>query len=127
MRRPGTVVFEAAQGVLLGEWYAGIRTAWSTTTLANADRLLAEAGYDGGLTRVSITRAYATRHGAGPLPSEDAALLRRCRPRPASPAASSRAFRVGWLGLVLLRHALAVVGRLDTGADFMPGSAGRGC
>jgi adenylosuccinate synthase len=91
LRRPGAVIFEGAQGALLDEW-RGFHpyTTWSTTTLANADRLLAEAGHAGPTTRIGITRAYATRHGPGPLPSEDAAL-----------------------DLVLLRYALAIVGPLD--------------
>lgn len=115
LRRPGAVVFEAAQGVLLDEWYGfHPHTTWSTTTLANADRLLAEAGYDGGLTRVGITRAYATRHGAGPLPSEDAALTAALPDAANRFGAWQQGFRVGWLDLVLLRYALAVVGRLDT-------------
>ncbi|MFV9503321.1 MAG: adenylosuccinate synthetase [Oscillochloridaceae bacterium umkhey_bin13] len=114
LARPGSVIFEAAQGVLLDEWY-GLHpyTTWSTTTLANANQLLAEAGFSGPLTRLGISRAYSTRHGAGPLPSEDPALTR------ALPDARNQAhpwqqhFRVGWLDLVLLRYALAVVGPLD--------------
>ena len=59
LRRPGAVVFGAAQGVLLDEWRGfHPHTTWSTTTLANADRLLGEAGYNGALTRVGITRLH---------------------------------------------------------------------
>jgi adenylosuccinate synthase len=114
LRRPGTTIFEAAQGVLLDEW-AGFHpyTTWSTTTLENADRLLAEAGYTGTQTRVGITRAYATRHGAGPLVAEDAELTRRL-PDPCNGFGDwQQGFRVGWLDMVMLRYALEVVGRLD--------------
>ena len=46
LRRPGTVVFEGAQGVLLDEWQ-GFHpyTTWSTTTLANAEQLHVPAEY----------------------------------------------------------------------------------
>jgi adenylosuccinate synthase len=114
LRRPGTVIFEGAQGVLLDEWQ-GLHpyTTWSTTTLANADRLLQEAGYSGDRARVGITRAYATRHGAGPLVTEDADLT-HARPDPSNHfGAWQGRFRVGWLDLVMLRYALDVTGRLD--------------
>ena len=41
--RGGPRVFEGAQGVLLDEWH-GFHpyTTWSTTTFANAEKLLAE-------------------------------------------------------------------------------------
>jgi hypothetical protein len=43
--RAGPVAFEGAQGILLDEWH-GFHpyTTWSTTTFANAEALLAEAG-----------------------------------------------------------------------------------
>jgi adenylosuccinate synthase len=114
LRRSGTVIFEGAQGVLLDEWQ-GFHpyTTWSTTTLQNAQRLLGEARYAGKITRLGITRAYATRHGAGPLVTEDAELT-RVLPDPANGfGAWQRGFRVGWLDLVMLRYALDVVGELD--------------
>jgi adenylosuccinate synthase len=114
MRRPGAVVFEGAQGVLLDEW-RGFHpyTTWSTTTLANADTLLAEADYAGQVSRIGITRAYATRHGAGPLPSEDSALTAALPDARNGMHAWQQGFRVGWLDLTLLRYALEVVGRID--------------
>lgn len=114
LRRPGAVVFEGAQGVLLDEW-GGFHphTTWSTTTLHNADCLLAEAGYDGAVTRIGITRPYMTRHGAGPLVTEDAALT-AALPDPANGfGAWQQGFRLGWLDLVLLRYARELVGPLD--------------
>jgi adenylosuccinate synthase len=114
LRRPGAVIFEGAQGVLLDEWQ-GFHpyTTWSTTTLENAERLLDEAGYTGDLTRIGITRAYATRHGAGPLVTEDAALTRALPDASNSFGAWQRGFRVGWLDMVMLKYALDVTGRLD--------------
>ncbi len=114
LRRPGAVIFEGAQGVLLDEW-RGFHpyTTWSTTTLENAERLLDEAGYTGDLTRIGITRAYATRHGAGPLVTEDAALTRALPDPSNSFGAWQRGFRVGWLDMIMLKYALEVTGPLD--------------
>ncbi len=112
--RPGAVVFEGAQGVLLDEWNGfHPHTTWSTTTLEYADRLLREAGYSAPTTRIGITRAYATRHGAGPLVTEDPALARALPDPNNGFGAWQRGFRVGWLDLVMLRYALDVVGPLD--------------
>jgi adenylosuccinate synthase len=114
LRRPGAVVFEGAQGALLDEW-GGFHphTTWSTTTLHNADCLLAEAGYDGAVTRVGITRAYMTRHGAGPLVTEDVALTEALPDAANGFGAWQQGFRLGWLDLVLLRYARELVGPLD--------------
>ena len=114
LERTGTAIFEGAQGVLLDEWH-GFHpyTTWSTTTLENAELLLAEAGYDGHVSRLGITRAYATRHGAGPLASEDAELTRGL-PDPRNGFGDwQQGFRVGWLDLVMLKYALDAAGPLD--------------
>ena len=114
LAQPGAVVFEGAQGVLLDEWRGfHPHTTWSTTTLANAEQLLVEARYQGQVTRVGITRAYATRHGAGPFVSEDATLTAALPDACNGLGAWQQGFRVGWLDLVMLRYALAVVGPLD--------------
>lgn len=114
LRRPGVVIFEGAQGVLLDEAYGfHPHTTWSDTTLRNADRLLAEAGYAGAVQRIGITRAYATRHGAGPFVSEDAALTHALPDAANGNGFWQQGFRVGWLDLVMLRYACEVVGALD--------------
>ncbi len=114
LHTPGTVIFEGAQGVLLDEWH-GFHpyTTWSTTTLENADRLLQEAGFDGRITRLGLTRAYSTRHGAGPFPSEDAPLTSALPDACNGEGPWQGGFRAGWLDLVLLRYAVEVVGQLD--------------
>ncbi len=115
LRRPGCVVFEGAQGVLLDEW-RGFHpyTTWSTTTLERADTLLREAGYAGDVRRIGIARAYATRHGAGPLVSEDPALSAILPDARNLTHPWQQHFRVGPLDLVALRYATAAVGRLDS-------------
>ena len=114
LHQPGAVIFEGAQGVLLDEWRGfHPHTTWSTTTLANADQLLGEAAYAGRVTRLGITRAYATRHGAGPLVSGDDSLTRALPDVANGFGAWQRDFRSGWLDLVMLRYARDVVGPLD--------------
>ncbi len=111
----GRLIFEGAQGVLLDEWRGfHPHTTWSTTTFANALELLSEAGVDrGDACRLGVTRTYATRHGAGPFPSEDPALA-PLLPEPHNGTGRWQgAFRVGHLDLVLLRYALEVCGGAD--------------
>ncbi|NJM09280.1 adenylosuccinate synthetase, partial [Candidatus Gracilibacteria bacterium] len=67
----------------------------------------------GKVTRLGITRAYTTRHGAGPLPSEDGTLASALPDQRNGDHPWAQSFRVGWLDLVLLRYALDVVGALD--------------
>ena len=111
---PGSVVFEGAQGVLLDEWY-GFHpyTTWSTTTFANAERLLSEADYEGRVVKLGLTRAYATRHGAGPFVTEDEELSASLPDTANGLDPWQGGFRVGWLDLLLLQYAHAVIGQLD--------------
>lgn len=114
LNRPGSVVFEAAQGVLLDEWVGfHPHTTWSTTTLANAETLLREASYTGKTTRIGLTRAYATRHGAGPFVTENKALTQQLPDARNGNHPWQQSFRCGWLDLVKLRYALEAVGKLD--------------
>ncbi|HVB43857.1 MAG TPA: adenylosuccinate synthetase [Streptosporangiaceae bacterium] len=61
------------RAVRVHEWH-GFHpyTTWSTTTFANAETLLAEAGMTA--RRLGVTRCYLTRHGRGPLVTEDPTL-----------------------------------------------------
>lgn len=69
------VVFEGAQGILLDEWH-GIQphTTWSDCTDRYAEELLREIRSPVPLFTIGVTRTYATRHGAGPLATEDPTL-----------------------------------------------------
>ncbi|MGA5307461.1 adenylosuccinate synthetase [Micromonospora taraxaci] len=110
--RSGTCVFEGAQGVLLDEWH-GFHpyTTWSTTTFANADSLLAEAGLPGDVTRVGVLRVVTTRHGAGPLVTEDPNLPLADPHNPTNPWQGR--FRFGHFDAVAHRYALAAAGGVD--------------
>lgn len=124
-----TAIFEGAQGVLLDE-YRGFHpyTTWSTVTPHHAWELVEEMQVDA-VAVLGLTRAYTTRHGAGPLPTYSADLTARL-PDPGNPAnAWQGSLRSGWLDLPLLRYAAAAAGPLDglvvnhldqvRGADFL--------
>ena len=105
-------VFEGAQGVLLDQqWGFFPHVTRSTTTFANAETLLDEAGFGGERVRLGLLRAYGTRHGAGPFPTETDALA-------VAPCHNAQnpwqgAFRTGWFDAVTARYALDVVGGVD--------------
>jgi adenylosuccinate synthase len=108
------LIFEGAQGVLLDQDYGfHPHTTWSTTTTANALEILRDIGYDKPVNRLGLLRAYATRHGSGPFPTEDAELT-RLLPDPHNRFGEwQREFRVGWFDMVLARYAIAVCDGLD--------------
>jgi adenylosuccinate synthase len=110
--RAGPVVFEGAQGVLLDEW-RGFHpyTTWSTTTSANAEELLAEAGAAGAALRLGVVRCYMTRHGPGPFVTEDPTLE---LPEPHNQHGTWQGpVRTGHFDGVALRYAVEVTGGVD--------------
>jgi len=120
--RRGPAVFEGAQGVLLDEW-RGFHpyTTWSTTTFANAETLLAEAGQTA--VRLGVVRTYMTRHGPGPFPTEDP-TLEISEPHNRRGAWQGD-FRAGHLDAVALRYAIEVTGGVDAIALTHLDAAGR--
>lgn len=112
--RRGPVVFEGAQGVLLDEWH-GFHpyTTWSTTTFANAEALLAEAGAAGEALRLGVVRTYTTRHGPGPLVTEDAELTALLPERHNGDGRWQGPFRVGHFDAVAHAYAAAACGGVD--------------
>ncbi|MGN2637182.1 adenylosuccinate synthetase [Nocardia takedensis] len=106
----GRLVFEGAQGVLLDEWRGfHPHTTWSTVEPRRARELLSEFGARA--YTLGVTRVYATRHGAGPFPTEDPALD---IPEPDNGDGPYQgAFRIGHADPILLRYALAVSGGVD--------------
>lgn len=108
--RSGRLVFEGAQGVLLDEWRGTHPyTTWSTVEPRNARDMLARIGAPGYV--LGVTRAYLTRHGAGPFPTEDPALS---IPEPHNGTGVYQgAFRRGHLDPLLLRYAIEACGGID--------------
>ena len=96
------IVFEGAQGILLDE-NLGFHphTTGSTTTSANALALCEEIGCDD-VQVIGVTRAYATRHGAGPFPTETDLNI----PEPHNSHGQWQGgWRQGWTDLVALKYA----------------------
>ena len=109
------LIFEGAQGILIDEWH-GFHpyTTWSTSTNKNANALLRDLGYLGPVNRYGVVRAYSTRHGPGPFPSEDQGLTMALPDTHNVFGRWQGGFRVGWLDLPLTRYALAVSEGTDT-------------
>ena len=112
LRADGTVIFEGAQGVLLDQDHGfHPHTTWSDCTFGNAERLFNEAEFRGEKERIGVTRAYATRHGVGPFPTEVPGLTFAGEHNALGPWQG--AFRCGWLDLPLLRYAADACGGVD--------------
>lgn len=129
LNRPGTVLFEGAQGVLLDEWWGFYPyNSWSTLTYKNADTLLAGNDYSGAVYRLGLTRGYATRHGAGPFVTEDRQLTETIPDAHNQDNPWQRQFRVGYPDFVALRYAVRVAGKVDglavTNLDRLAGIPG---
>jgi adenylosuccinate synthase len=102
------LVFEGAQGLLLDERFGWMpHCTWSNTTPVNAMELLRECGGVHSFEIIGVLRAYHTRHGAGPLPTEI--------PGSVSPTEHNGdnlyqgAFRWGHFDAPLARYALGLV------------------
>jgi adenylosuccinate synthase len=112
LREGRSVLLEGAQGTLLDVDHGTYPYVTSSTTLAGG----ASAGAGIGPTRIDsvlgITKAYTTRVGGGPFPTEDAGPAGRHMGEVGQEfgATTGRRRRCGWLDLVVLRHAVRVNG-----------------
>jgi adenylosuccinate synthase len=83
---------------------------WTDTTFGNAYHLL--SGYPAvEIRRIGCLRAYATRHGRGPLVTENPAV--QVEEPWNSEGKFQGAFRTGYFDAVAVRYALAVIGGVD--------------
>ncbi len=105
-----TAIFEGAQGILLDEWRGfHPHTTWSNLSFDNAFDLFEREkerflGMD--VCKLGITRAYHTRHGAGPFAQEPKWKFEdKCN----SENAWQGKIKFGPLNLTLLRYALQVL------------------
>jgi adenylosuccinate synthase len=112
LREGRSVLFEGAQGTLLDVDHGTYPFVTSSTTLAGG----ACAGAGIGPTRIDhvlgITKAYTTRVGGGPFPTEESGPAGEHLSRVGAEfgATTGRRRRCGWLDLVVLRHAVRVNG-----------------
>src|SRR5262249_49601783 len=102
-------------------------TTWSTVTTHHAWELGRQMEAEA-VAVLGITRAYATRHGEGPLPTCSSELTARLQD-PGNPWNRWQGtLRCGWLDLPLLRYAAAVAGPFDgMVVNHLDQVAGDGC
>ncbi|MBI2676511.1 MAG: adenylosuccinate synthetase [Candidatus Yanofskybacteria bacterium] len=112
LNRPGTVVFEGAQGALLDK-SRGFKPfiTKSDCSFGNAERLL--AGFEGKTIKLAVARAYATRHGRGPFVTEDPKLTKKLPDTHNVTNDWQGKFRVGWFDLIALNYGLEILGKPD--------------
>ncbi|MCP4003203.1 MAG: adenylosuccinate synthase [bacterium] len=112
LRTGRSVLLEGAQGTLLDIDHGTYPFVTSSTTLAGG----ACAGAGIGPTRIDyvlgITKAYTTRVGGGPFPTEDTGAAGQHLGTIGQEfgATTGRKRRCGWLDMVVLRHAARVNG-----------------
>lgn len=120
----GNVILEGSQGTLLDiDCGAKPYITRSKVTLSRADDLLKDFGNSERLN-IGVIRAYATRHGLGPLPTESKELT-ELLPDPHNNFNEwQREFRCGWLDLQLLNYSVKCNPGLDgiviTNLDRLP-------
>ena len=103
-------VFEGAQGVLLDENFGfQPHTTWTDTTFKNAFEILESVGGNYLLSKVGVIRSYMTRHGAGPLPTEDTTLLPLLQDPHNTWGPWQGNMRYGYPDMVLLKYALGIM------------------
>ncbi len=109
----GHVVMEGAQGSLLDPIHGF--APYVTKTRCTTERALELGGLPRYLVRVvGVLRAFAHRHGPGPLPSESEAAHARLVVGEHNQAGRWQgSFRAGWFDLVLGRLGVAAAGGVD--------------
>lgn len=112
--RADHVIFESAQGALLDREHGCYPHVTPSRITWRAARDVARGlGLDARMEVWGVLRAYQTRHGEGPMPSEDRALAARLPELHNRDDGAAGRFRVGWFDAVLARHALAFAGPID--------------
>jgi adenylosuccinate synthase len=112
--RAERTILEGAQGALLDRehgFYPHVTP--SRITRAAAEDAVRALGLDGPVEVWGVLRAVHTRHGAGPLPSEDAELGRLLPERHNRDDGWAGRFRFGWLDAVLACYAIGFAGPID--------------
>ncbi|HLE01432.1 MAG TPA: adenylosuccinate synthase [Bdellovibrionota bacterium] len=122
MEQKSPILFEGAQGTLLDVDHGTYPYVTSSNTIAGGAATGTGIGLNSINEVIGISKAYTTRVGTGPFPTE----LERTEPATADRirqvgaefgATTGRPRRVGWLDLVALKYAVQVNGL--TGLAFM--------
>ncbi len=111
----GVAVVESSHGILTDNKSGLVPHVSAIRTLPRlTNQMLRKAGYEDEIYNVGVHRAYAIRHGAGPLPTADIEMTDALLP--GSCKLDNRyqgKVRVGPLDLVLLKYAIDVCGGPD--------------
>ena len=112
LTKDGVAVVESSHGVLTDNHYGfQPHTSAIRTLPCFARKMLKEAGYDGKIVDIGVFRAYAIRHGHGPMLTSDPKMAKSLLPGSHKEENRYRGkVRVGPLDLVLLRYAIEVCG-----------------
>lgn len=112
LARDGAAIIEKSHGVLTDSVYGFYPHTSALRTLpVFASEMLRAEGFGGRIVNIGVTRGYAIRHGAGPLPTDDPGMYEKLLP--GSHKQDNRyqgRVRVGPLDSVLLRYAIDVCG-----------------
>ncbi len=108
----GAMVVESSHGILTDRYYGFHPNVSRLRTMPTAIwNMLEELDYDGTIFKLGVCRAFAIRHGAGPMVTEDPSLTERLLP--GSHKDDNRwqgKVRVGPLDFVALRYAINCCG-----------------
>lgn len=112
LQKSGVAVIESSHGVLTDSLYGFYPHTSAIRTIPDfAHEMLCEASFTGQMVNLGVTRAYAVRHGAGPVPTADPDMTKRLLP--GSHKQDNRwqgKIRVGPMDFVLLKYAIDVCG-----------------
>lgn len=112
LTQSGVAVVETSHGVLTDrETGFSPHTSAIRTLPRFTEEMFQRAGYNEEMVHIGVTRAYAVRHGAGPLPTYDPAMTERFLPGDATETNRYQGeIRVGSLDFVQLQHAVQACG-----------------
>ena len=121
LSKDGTIVVESSHGILTDRYYGFHPHVSQLRTLPTFTlNLLRECGYDDEIIKLGVCRAYAIRHGAGPMVTESPEMIDSLLP--GSNKDENRwqgKVRVGPMDMVALRYAIEACG----GPSFFDGLA----
>ncbi|MEK6704286.1 MAG: adenylosuccinate synthase [Bdellovibrionota bacterium] len=115
IRQKEQILFEGAQGTLLDIDHGTYPYVTSSNTVAAAALTGSGLGLDVKCKAIGITKAYTTRVGTGPFPTE----IEKTEPETAEKirqvgaefgSTTGRPRRIGWLDLVALKYAVEING-----------------
>lgn len=112
LTKDGVIVVESSHGILTDNHYGFHPHTSAIRTLPRfTHAMLEDAGYDGEIINLGVSRAYQIRHGAGPMPTASQSIAESLLPGSNKQANRYQGkVRVGPLDLVLLRYAIEVCG-----------------